>query len=42
MKGLQDVTVEGTDWDTQDDQAACHSAIDSWVADLKKAEVSNE
>ena len=40
MKGLQDVSVEGTGWDTREDQTACQSAIESWVADLKKAEVS--
>ncbi len=40
MQDLQDVNVEGTEWDTQEDQAACINAVDSWIADLKKAQVS--
>ncbi len=39
LKGLQEVMIEGTGWDTQQPLADCQADLDAWVVDLKKAEV---
>lgn len=37
--GLEDLRVEGTQWDTQQPLAVCHAEVDSNIAEMKKAEV---
>ncbi|KAK9867191.1 hypothetical protein WJX84_006772 [Apatococcus fuscideae] len=40
LKGLQEVMIEGTGWDTQQPLADCQADLDAWVVDLKKAEMT--